>query len=194
MSDFSYKLNAMEHASQNEHPYKMGYADKRKAVLGHVAELEAKLTNLDWWCDSCKQRYSGPPDHNCSRASCPTCGTWMLATQEHDNDKLRAKCARYEQAERELPGGPPRIAGCMNLYVPRFAYDKLRDYAVALKVENESLRENAPLGSMHIRATKAEAALATARQEERSRCAKIANGWASQCAEAIRALTDEVAK
>ena len=47
MSNFIYKLNAMEHASQAEHPDKMGYADKRKAVLGHVAELEAKLTSLE---------------------------------------------------------------------------------------------------------------------------------------------------
>ena len=43
MSDFIYKLNAMEHASQADHPDKMGYADKRKAVLDHVAALEAKL-------------------------------------------------------------------------------------------------------------------------------------------------------
>jgi hypothetical protein len=43
MSDrtFEYLLNAMEHASQADHPDKMGYADKRKAVLEYVAKLEA---------------------------------------------------------------------------------------------------------------------------------------------------------
>src|SRR3990167_8525473 len=147
MSNFIYKLNAMEHASQAEHPDKMGYADKRKAVLGHVAELEAKLARYE--------NVSGLPE--------------------------------YPQILGDNQLGQPEM-------VYRDDYDKLHDYAVALKVENESLRENAPLGSMHIRATKAEAALATARKEERSRCAKIANGLASQCAEAIRALTDEVAK
>ncbi len=43
MSGFIYKLNAMEHASQADHSDKMGYADKRKAVLSHVTELEREL-------------------------------------------------------------------------------------------------------------------------------------------------------
>ena len=41
MSQFIYLLNAMEHASQADHPDKMGYARKRQAVLEYVEKLEA---------------------------------------------------------------------------------------------------------------------------------------------------------
>jgi len=87
--------------------------------------------------------------------------------------ELEAKLARYESAERELPESFVARVSKLNysamgdqsewdthgnavMDLARGA-DELRDYAVAMKVENEALRENAPLGSMHTRAVKAEA-------------------------------------
>lgn len=37
---FQYLLNAMENAASVAGPFKVGYADKRKAVLEYVAKLE----------------------------------------------------------------------------------------------------------------------------------------------------------
>jgi len=151
--------------------------------------------------------------------------------------ELEAKLLHYESATG-LPEEPARIPGSMNLYVPRADYDKLRDYAVAIKAENDELHrvnnENiCNLQTLYKRAEKAEAVvaeankrihelaeayarlftekefagkqLATARQEERERCAKVCERqWLRtsdtamspqrQCAEAIRALTDEGAE
>lgn len=53
-------------------------------------DLQTKLANLDWWCDTCNQRYSGPSDEQCSRASCPKCGHWMVNYQERRNEKAEA--------------------------------------------------------------------------------------------------------
>ena len=160
MSDFSYKLNAMEHASQAEHPDKMGYADKRKAVLGHVAELEAKLARYE--------NVSGLPE--------------------------------YPQILGDNQLGQPEM-------VYRDDYDKLHDYAVAMKVENERvtqmLEQVQALAGANIevqmaiqeRAEKAEVALTTARREERERIIEVCRDH--DCHRAIKlieALTDEVAK
>lgn len=41
--EFEYLLNAMEHAAQSDAPAKEGYADKRRAVLAHVADLTRQL-------------------------------------------------------------------------------------------------------------------------------------------------------
>ena len=130
----------------------------------------------------------------------------MLATQEHDNDKLRAKCARYEQAEMGLPEEPnvraDQAPAVLWIYINR-----LSDYAVAMKVENERvtqmLEQVQALAGANIevqmaiqeRAEKAEVALTTARREERERIIEVCRDH--DCHRAIKlieALTDEVAK
>lgn len=41
MTHFDYLLNAFEHASQADNPAKEGYAEKRRALLAYVRELES---------------------------------------------------------------------------------------------------------------------------------------------------------
>lgn len=43
MSQFIYKLNAMEHAGQQPDPHLAGYGEKRVAVLEYVQTLEQSL-------------------------------------------------------------------------------------------------------------------------------------------------------
>jgi hypothetical protein len=47
VSDFIYKLNAMENAAQQKNPNAAGYGEKRKAVLEHVSRLEKKLERVN---------------------------------------------------------------------------------------------------------------------------------------------------
>lgn len=88
----------------------------------------AKAALHDWFCDTCQQRYSGPPDHGVSRSSCPKCGTWMAFYHEHraesaerQRDEAIAALRAYERWEADLimednswVGGLPRLT--QNLY------------------------------------------------------------------------------
>jgi len=132
---------------------------------------------------------------------------WEKAADERD--ELKAKLARYESAERELPKQPfPK-----GRFIAVELYDRLRDAAVAMKARYESalddaLRKSQAYTEAIERAETAEAALATARQEERERCAKVCEelkfchlGPTKEvkyqrdlCAKAIRSLTDEEPK
>lgn len=47
LTPFDYLLNAYTRAAQDPHPAKRGYAGKRKALLQHVRELEAKAAQVD---------------------------------------------------------------------------------------------------------------------------------------------------
>ncbi len=47
LTPFDYLLNAYTRAAQDPHPAKRGYASKRKALLQHVRELEAKAAQVD---------------------------------------------------------------------------------------------------------------------------------------------------
>lgn len=44
--EFEYLLNAMELAAQSDEPAKLGYAEKRKAVLAYVAALQARADSV----------------------------------------------------------------------------------------------------------------------------------------------------
>jgi hypothetical protein len=41
-TQFDYLLNAFEHASQSDDPAKLGYSDKRKALIAYVRDLERR--------------------------------------------------------------------------------------------------------------------------------------------------------
>jgi hypothetical protein len=46
VSDFDYKLNAMERAAQEDNPAAAGYGEKRRVVLEHVEKLESEVKTL----------------------------------------------------------------------------------------------------------------------------------------------------
>ena len=72
-------------------------ATERKAREG----AEYKLQNIDWWCETCKQRYNCPPDYQCSRASCDKCGTWMLSYQEYRAGAAESRAAQMFERTKE---------------------------------------------------------------------------------------------
>ena len=226
-SQFIYKLNAMEHASQADHPDKMGYADKRKAVLDYVVELEAEVARLrlppdetmsahpgcaycmgagtpvrpGQVCPECGDRLPTKREYEANELEAklaqahadinaimpqPCCMKFETCDNEHCVPRLKAKLARYEQAERELPEEPQFVqqlrrsarlesesldAGFIH-YV-----DKLRDAAAALKVKNDKLQFSWAGCSLQLKDAiedleATEAALATARQQAIEECAK----------------------
>ena len=60
---------------------------------------------------------------------------------QRDQEMTPADRIAELESVTELPEEPARIPGSMNLYVPRADYDKLRDYAVAMKAENDRLEK-----------------------------------------------------
>ena len=65
MSDFIYKLNAMETAAASDNPHPNGYGDKRAAVLAYVSELEKELESRrrgEWICNRCGLRQEPAQD------------------------------------------------------------------------------------------------------------------------------------
>jgi uncharacterized protein YceH (UPF0502 family) len=46
VSDFIYKLNAMENAAQEDNPAAAGYGNHRLAVIAHVEKLESEVNAL----------------------------------------------------------------------------------------------------------------------------------------------------
>ena len=82
----------------NNHPLR--HFDRTCSAC-RIEQLERKLANLDWWCEPCKERFSGPPDDGVSRAACPTCGYWMLHYQEHRAEELERDQRRVALAVQE---------------------------------------------------------------------------------------------
>ena len=158
-------------------PYKNCAGTNADGGCARIADLEAALAktieNSAYWQRRSEEQAA--PVAPSSRGFVePCCGEYATCNRTCTSRGKWIAEQRYEQAERELPDEPiswwENDGSAAQLAIYKSDYDTLRDSAVALKVENESLR--ATCGLRQIQGynegkAAAKAALATANSRNR---------------------------
>lgn len=206
------------------------------AAAEHLTRTTGATGSGYWWCPECKEELAWHHVTLCDPAGIVrenALARDQLTALSMLLDEAKAKLTRYTEAEKELPEEPEWVGRGRMYQTPDWRamldyIDKLRDNAIAqaarvkeLQAANVTTEElwyqlrtilvpasGDPFNGLFEAAQAVVTVLATARKDERERCAKLAelhpdtlesNGPAgsgqfkatSKIAKAIRALTDE---